>query len=79
MPHIPLFVLQPARWAIQTLTAERDRRKQFIRVYGKDRGLLEFQPSPEIPRARELVREIQTAAHRFELTFRDVAQAARTP
>jgi len=79
MPHIPSFVLKPTRWALDTLTAERDRRKEFIRVYGRDRGLLEFTPSPEAPRARELVREIQAAAHRFDLTFLDVALAARTP
>jgi len=79
MTLVPSFICQPTRWALDTLTAERDRRKHFIRVYGKDRGLLEFTPSPDIARARELIREVQTAAHRFDLTFRDAALAARTP
>jgi len=75
--QIPPTIRRSTRWALDTLTAERDRRKEFLRVYGRERGLLEYQPSPETPRAREIVREIQQAAANHNLTFRDVAHAAQ--
>ena len=77
MPLIPSFVLRSTLWATDILISERDRRREFIRVYGKDRGLFEFTPSPHADSAKETVREIQRAAARYDLTFREVALAAR--
>ena len=79
MPHIPPRVLRSTRWALDVLLGRRRRRREFIRVYGRDRGLLEFRPSREAEEARELVREIQTAAAKYPITFREVALAARIP
>ena len=73
---IPPPILRSTRWAIDVLISERDRRREFIRVYGKDRGLFEFTPSPHADSAKETVREIQRAAARYGLTFREVALAA---
>jgi len=77
---IPPPILRTTRWALDTLIAKRDRRKEFIRVYGRDGGLYEFElhARPEdVARAREIVREIQQAAAKRDLTFRDVALAAQ--
>ncbi len=79
MPHIPPPILRTTRWALDVLLEERRHRREFIRVYGRDRGLLEFRPSREAAEARELVREIQAAAAKFDITFREVALAARVP